>query len=370
VAQLWSWIFSTDPFMPHGFCVLWRPDLVWTHVGSDAVIALAYFTIPVFLVTLLKRRRDIEFSWAFVAFATFILLCGATHVMNIVAFWVPVYGLEAVLKIGTAIASVATAVAVWPLLPKLLSIPSPHALKKINEELEQRVEARTGELRAVNEKLTVLLKELHHRVKNNLQIVAAMLRVKLRQIEDPAMKEALQRTINRVHAMGLVHQTLYADTNFSALGFGTYLEGLVDYLKRAHPRGDAVSVEVDADDSHFELDQSVPLALIANEIVTNALKHGVGDSPRGHIRIVLRSHGARTTLEIANSGGGSAPRRESGAGAGLQIVQALVTQLDGEAVSEPDGDGWRFRLSFNRSTAPQPELAPRPGPALGGLAPA
>jgi len=367
MAQLLTWIFSTDAFAPHGFCLLWRPDLVWTHVAADAVIAAAYFTIPVFLVTLLKRRRDVQFSWAFVAFATFILLCGATHVMNIVAFWVPLYGLEAVVKIGTAIASVATAIAVWPLLPKLLAIPSPLALRTANEELERRVEARTHELRVANDNLKVLLRELHHRVKNNLQIVVAMLRVKLRQLDDPAMKEAMQRTINRVHAMGLVHQTLYSDANFSALGFGAYLERLIEHLRRAHPRGDAVTIEVDADGSQFPLDQSVPLALIANEAITNALKHGAGADQGGHIRVVLRSEGERATFEVLNTGGDPQPRPDSGSGAGLQIVQALVTQLDGEAVSGAEGDGWRFRLTFERAGAPQDADAQRPT-ELGGLA--
>ena len=367
MAPLWSWIFSTDPFQPHGFCLLWRPDLVWTHVAADAIIAAAYFTIPVFLVTLLKRRRDIQFSWAFVAFATFILLCGATHVMNIVAFWIPVYGLEAVIKLGTAVASVATAIAVWPLLPKLLSIPSPLALQKVNEALEQRVEERTSELRRANEKLQVLLKELHHRVKNNLQIVAAMLRVKLRQLDDPALKEAMQRTIDRVHAMGLVHQTLYGDQNFAALGFGDYLRRLVDHLRRAHPSGEMVTIDVDADDSRLPLDQSVPLALIANEVGTNALKHGIGADARGAVQVLLRSDGPRTTFEVLNRGT-SAPRPASGPGVGLQIVNALAMQLDGELLSGAHGEGWRFRLTFARpKTQDDAAEAQRP-PELGGLA--
>ena len=60
-----TWVFQTDPFMPHGFCLLWRPDLVWTHVLSDAAIAIAYFTIPLFLVTLARRRQDLKFTWPF-----------------------------------------------------------------------------------------------------------------------------------------------------------------------------------------------------------------------------------------------------------------------------------------------------------------
>lgn len=168
VRQFLDWLFSTDPFVPHGFCLLWRPDMVWTHVIADAVVAISYFTIPVFLVTLVRRRRDLKFGWAFYAFGAFILLCGTTHVMNIVAFWVPVYGLEAAIKIGTALASVITAVAVWPLLPKILALPSYAELEAANAVLEKRVAERTEALEQANGQLTVLLQEVHHRVKNNL----------------------------------------------------------------------------------------------------------------------------------------------------------------------------------------------------------
>jgi two-component sensor histidine kinase len=164
--------------------------------------------------------------------------------------------------------------------------------------------------------------------------------------------------------MGLVHQTLYGDTNFTTLSFGRYLEGLVAHLKRAHLRGDTVDVGIEADDSHFELDQSMPLALIANEVVTNALKHGLGA-----IRIVLRTERDRTTLEVANTGGNAAPRPDAASGSGLQIVRALATQLHGDVAAGPEGEGWHFRLVFARTTAQRaPASAPGPAPTAGSLA--
>jgi two-component sensor histidine kinase len=349
VTQLWSWIFSTDPFVPHGFCLLWRPDLVWTHVASDVVIAAAYFTIPVFLITLLKRRRDIHFSWAFVAFATFILLCGATHVMSVIAFWIPLYGLEAIVKIGTALASVATAIAVWPLLPKLLALPSPAALQKLNAELEHRVDERTSDLRVANRNLEVLLKELHHRVKNNLQVIASMLRLKQRHIKDQDLQEVMHRTINRIHAMGLVHETLYSTDDFSEMRFESYLTGLVDHLKRSDPHAAAIDIEVEADHTRFDLDQSIPLGLIANEILSNALKHAFPGDRAGRIRILFKTDGARVSFEIIDNGIGDANKAASKPGLGLQIVQALTRQINGEATTVADAQGWRFRLVFERT---------------------
>ncbi|MDB5617188.1 ATP-binding protein [Tardiphaga sp.] len=122
-------LLDTSLFAPHGICLLWEPGLIWLHVGSDALIALAYFSIPIVLTIFVMRRRDVEFGWIFWAFAIFIMACGLTHVLAIITLWVPVYGIEGIIKAITAVASVVTAAILWPLLPKLLAIPSPAQLR-------------------------------------------------------------------------------------------------------------------------------------------------------------------------------------------------------------------------------------------------
>lgn len=131
---------------PHGYCLLWDPALVWTHVISDALIAAAYFSIPVALVTFIRKRRDLEFSWIFWLFAIFIVACGLTHILAIWTLWQADYGVEALVKVVTAIASVGTAAALWPLLPRLLLIPSPLQLSRKNDELERVLEQLTSEV--------------------------------------------------------------------------------------------------------------------------------------------------------------------------------------------------------------------------------
>ena len=126
--------FFSD-YAPHGYCLLWQPGLVWTHVISDALIALAYFSIPVALVTFVRRRPDVEFGKMFWLFALFILSCGFTHVMGIWNLWNGDYGAEAIVKGVTALASVPTAIMLWPLLPKALALPSPAMLQIKNDEL-------------------------------------------------------------------------------------------------------------------------------------------------------------------------------------------------------------------------------------------
>ena len=140
---MWDYLkhfFDTTMFAPHGFCLLWEPDILLIHIVSDAVIALSYFSIPFALAYFVSKRRDVEFGWIFWAFAIFILACGFTHVLSIVTLWVPVYGIEGIIKALTAVASVGTALLLWPLIPKLLALPSPSQLKLAHSMLE--VEAR------------------------------------------------------------------------------------------------------------------------------------------------------------------------------------------------------------------------------------
>jgi len=135
-------LFDNRLLSPHGFCILWRPELLWTHVVSDALIFGAYMTIPVALGIIVHRRRDIPFGWMLWCFALFITACGFTHLMGIWTLWNPDYGVEALVKAVTAIASIATAVALWSLIPVAVSIPTPADLKAVNEELRKRIAER------------------------------------------------------------------------------------------------------------------------------------------------------------------------------------------------------------------------------------
>lgn len=136
---------------PHGYCLFWDPALIWTHVIADAAIGLAYFSIPFAMAVFLTRRPDIRFravAWLFVAF---IIACGATHFFSIWTLWHPDYGPQALLKIVTALISVATAVMLWPLLPAALAMPSPQMLQVANDDLRLRIAERDAALAALHE---------------------------------------------------------------------------------------------------------------------------------------------------------------------------------------------------------------------------
>ena len=135
-------LLDTKMLSPHGICLLWRPELLWTHVVSDVLIFGAYMTIPVALAVIINRRRDVPFGWMVWCFALFITACGFTHLMGIWTLWNPDYGVEALVKVVTALASIGTAVALWLLIPLAVSMPTPADLQVVNEELRQRIAER------------------------------------------------------------------------------------------------------------------------------------------------------------------------------------------------------------------------------------
>lgn len=116
-------LFNIERYMPHGYCLLWQPELVWMHVISDVIITLAYFAIPAAIIVLLiKRKQTVPFRWVFVMFASFIILCGITHLVSVTVLWKPIYYLQGIIKALTAIVSIATAILLLPLIPHVLDL--------------------------------------------------------------------------------------------------------------------------------------------------------------------------------------------------------------------------------------------------------
>jgi len=132
-------------FMPHGYCITWRPALLWSMVGADAVIAAAYFSIPLAIVSFVRQRPDAVDSgmnWVPRLFIGFIFWCGLTHLMDIWTIWRPDYGAQALVKVATAGISLVTAVGLWPLIPRAVKIPSVSQLQTAIKQLEAEVQKR------------------------------------------------------------------------------------------------------------------------------------------------------------------------------------------------------------------------------------
>lgn len=146
--EKFSDFFSTAGFEPHGHCFLWTKSLLLLYLSSDSLIALSYYMIPIALMLFVRKRRDLVFDWVFVMFSAFIFACGTTHLMGVWTLWKPVYWLDGTVKAVTAGLSLATSVALWPLLPRALALPGPTQLQSINRELEKQIVERE---RAVEE---------------------------------------------------------------------------------------------------------------------------------------------------------------------------------------------------------------------------
>lgn len=152
---------SLHGFMPHGMCYLWRVDILLMHVTADVLIGLSYFSIPVVIWLISLRRPDILFRPVAYLFILFIIFCGATHLFSIYTIWTPAYFTEGALKLVTAIISVATAITLWPLLPKALAMPSSEQLRQSNESLTEEVALRSQ----AEQQLTQLTNSLERQVK-------------------------------------------------------------------------------------------------------------------------------------------------------------------------------------------------------------
>jgi two-component sensor histidine kinase len=386
-----SKLFSADGFMPHGHCYFWNPSLVWLHVISDSIITLAYLTIPITLVYIARKRKDLPFDWMFVCFGTFILACGSTHAFEVWTLWVPTYWLSGLVKAVTAAASITTAILLIKLIPQLLAIPSPSILRQTNAELlqeaaerrraeeelreanarlEERVAERTSELQAANlrlhdqiaereraaqmkislEEKEVLLREIHHRVKNNLQVITSLLQLQSGYLRDPADVDVFKECQARIQAMALVHDRLYRSRNLATIDFSEHLRELIDLIVRGQSNGGPqIQVGHESEPVDLNLDIAIPLGLITAELITNAYKHAFAGRERGTIRVSLkREEDKRVLLAVTDDGVGLPEGFEpaKATSLGLRLIQALARQLRGDLSLTSTGTGSRVALAF------------------------
>ncbi|WP_084150325.1 histidine kinase dimerization/phosphoacceptor domain -containing protein [Azohydromonas australica] len=239
----------------------------------------------------------------------------------------------------------------------------------INMDITARREAEAGLKAALAEK-EVLLQEVHHRVKNNLQVVSSLLQLQRRQLRDPAIEAVFSETEHRVRAMALVHQRLYQQSTLSALNFADYLRTLADQLIRSFGAEGRVRPACELQPLTLPVNTAIPLGLIVTELITNALKYAYGPGSEGVLGLVLRMPEAEpaaprsVVLEVHDSGPGLPPGFEP-AGAtslGMRLVTLLSRQLDALVEIGP-GPGTHWRVTV-------PLGAPGNAAAGSGAAPA
>ena len=196
-ANALSALVSTG-FMPHGYCFLWSAPLMWTYLAADSVIGLSYYSIPLALLYFVHRRKDIQFNWMFLLFSLFIFFCGTTHLFSVWTIWHPDYWADAGIKAITAIASVITAVCLWPLIPKAIKIPSPSQLSAVIGDLEREVRERQKAEAALAE----ANRTLEQQVAQRTAALEASNHLLQKEIEERTAAEAVQRASeSRLHSL-------------------------------------------------------------------------------------------------------------------------------------------------------------------------
>ena len=247
------------------------------------------------------------------------------------------------------------------------------ALRTLNYELERRVAARTIELTELNQDLLdeigarklaeeqvvaslhekeVLLKEIHHRVKNNMQVISSLLNLQSGYVADQQTLEIFEDSQNRVRSMALVHEKLYRSENLAQIDFGDYVQELTSYLFRSqNGQQRSITLKVQADVIFLDIDAAVPCGLIISELVSNSLKHAFPNGQSGEIVVdMCNSIDQQITLVVRDNGIGFPPEldfRETDS-LGLQLINTLVGQLGG-TVELDSSHGSTFKIIFQNS---------------------
>ncbi len=224
-----------------------------------------------------------------------------------------------------------------------------HALEDLNQNLERIVEDRTRHLDAAVREREVLLKEVHHRVKNNLQVISSLLGLQAHHVTDPDVRALLEESRGRVHAISLVHEHLYQTRDLARIEGGPYLRALLDNLTATFGAGRrGITVDLDAGGVHLSPSAAIPCGLIVSELVTNAFKHAFPGDRSGRIAVSLRAlDGGRLALSVSDDGvglpAGFDPRRSPSLG--LDLCFTFAEQLAAE-VSVTGTPGTTFTLTF------------------------
>jgi two-component sensor histidine kinase len=219
-----------------------------------------------------------------------------------------------------------------------------HALE--SERLKRAKADAEADLRAANDRLAALLREVNHRVSNSLQLVTTMVTMQARLLDDPAAKAALADTERRIGAIGQVHRRLYTSDNVESVAMDEYLAAIVEELQATwstpvNPR--VIRLEADALEVHT--DKAVSLGVIVNELVSNACKYAYGDANGGEVRVrFLREDHARFRLEVEDDGCGLTDEKPRGTGLGSKLIAAMAKSLSSAVEYDTSHRGCRAVL--------------------------
>ena len=226
------------------------------------------------------------------------------------------------------------------------------ALREARGRAERELREQRDQLEALNKQQAVMLREMNHRVANSLQLITSLIELQSRRVRDPEARGLLQQAAERVDAVSRVHRRLYTSGEVGVVQMDQYLAGLVGELNRASSSdGTAGSITLRAEPVRIETDRAIPIGLIVNELVTNALKYAYPDGSSGPVRVVLNREGRSTRLIVEDDGVGTGSGAPQGSGLGRTIVDAMASQLRAVVAQDEVHCGARFTVSIPDAAA-------------------
>lgn len=338
-----SW-FSGEQFLPHGHCYMWTPGILWMHVIADILIAMAYFAIPFVLLYVVRRRRDLPFSWLLVCFGVFIVACALTHVMDVWNVWHTNYWLEGLIKVITATASVPTAILLWRSLPFIMSMPSQRQLRDANESLAR-----------ANRELEAFTASVSHDLRSPLTTIAGQ--AGLLELSMPNANEEQRRRLlriqNSVRQMSELIDALLVLSRISRhtlhreiIDVSALAESIIQDLRQKDPMRN-VEVEIQPGMS-VHGDRRLINDLFIN-LLANAWKF-TSRTAAARIEVGQSQHGSMATLFVRDNGAGFDMAHEhklfkafqrlhgaaefEGTGVGLATVARIIDRHGGRIWAE------------------------------------
>ena len=375
---------SLHGFMPHGMCYLWRLDILIMHVMADVLIGLSYLSIPVVIWWISVKRPDILFRPVAYLFILFIILCGVTHLFSIYTVWTPAYFIEGGLKLATAIVSVATAVVLWPLLPKALAMPSSEQLaqsnkslqdevllrtgaerqlKQLTNSLERQVQRRTSELERSNGTLRDFAAGASHDLKAPARQISLLADLAQRELDDTANEKAvgyLKDVKSKSRDMLVLIDTLlsYSDrVETKAAANATAIKPMLEALLHDYYPEAPISLRIEGEPL-VQGDETL-LAHLFRNLIDNAVKYA--DTPQVILTVDSHDSAQGLVIRFADNGPGIPETQRTGvfkmmqryrsdvpgSGVGLAFCARIMEAHDGTILVDPDyEDGARFILTF------------------------
>lgn len=216
-----------------------------------------------------------------------------------------------------------------------LSIPVFFQRKKTEEKLKESIQQKE-----------VLIQEIHHRVKNNLQVIISLLRLQMDKMNDPILKNEFSSTLNRIKIMASVHELMYRSDNFSHLSLKSYLQELMDSLVQLYALDEKVEVRIQLEDigDSFSLEHSIPLSLLLNEITCNAFKHGLKDGGTFYVELTRSDDGYQLVIGDSGPGLDAEVRKD---GLGLMLIDVLADQMDASIEERNSKNGLEYKINFS-----------------------